>query len=952
MLARIKNWDKKFNYLIFFCAFCICQADAQPITLQPQWDNANGLPGNSVRTVCTDAYGRIWIGSENGLMVFNANTPSEKKIIKAVATYSIWGVSFFHNSLIIATKFNGLFVFDPKSGKQEAHFDSSIVNECRRLRVLSNQCFVLAKTGAYRLEYTPRKKWKLIKLTSDLKDGFFTDVFKWKGQIYATHYQEPTLLWNKGYILKNDTLVAEGKLVLYNRKSLINASYFAAVSDSERIFAAGVETHSYLLNEKKYKINYTGVRDPVIWDAIFIKNRIYAAAGRPVWMNMGAVLDYPHALQDPLRNNMFAQSLFYDSAHKGLWIGTYNRGVFFWPDPANSIFIPEGKSAEYNFSPVTSSSFFYFDNWKVIYADIEKNTRKIILKLPEGNSENIITSVKKYGDTTIVLTTSSVILLNSNFRTIKSFSVPGQTGREFHKYGNNLFFPSLHENFIIKLNIKDGRKLKIDIPTTEMRAVHDGDGLFYYAEGTGFGYIDSTCHTIKGFYPRVESFTLLHDKVWILNGSKLTAWHFDKKTFSLKKVKEVNAGEMIPNWRPSDIVSTNNKLLLVYKNAVLKLHEETVNPEWVYYTGNYLSHGKPIPSDSSVLFNRMNYLCRVIPENLVNEYQSKHLEVQIPQAAIIYQNSPFTFQFKHPDPIIQNYLLKKIELIDKHQHKTTFYCFDSTLYLHNGLRSGKYKMRFWVNNILAGERELIVRIPLLNNPDFYLTTAILFVLLSFLFIKSSADKRALRKRLLENKFQLLKQNLNPHFIFNTLNLIYALVLENKRDTSAEAIIKFSELHRYYLENINEDIIPLEKELDFTLKYISLEQLRVAIDSPFTVHEHIPDKLRISKMLVPCLILQPLVENAIKYSIATSSEILPPEIWIELLFENNQLLIAIENTFDAEKLHNIHGSGNGQQIVKERIMACCELYQMNVEIKLQVPLQFSKVGYRVEIILTV
>lgn len=885
-------------------------------------------------------------------MVFNANTPAEVKILKAVATYSIWGVSFFHKSLIIATKFNGLFVFDPKSGNLEAHFDTSFLNQCRRLRVLDNQCFVLAKTGAYRLACTPQKKWKLIKLPSGLRDGFFTDVFKWNGQIYATHYQEPTRLWNKGYILKNDSLVAEGKLVLFNRKRLINASYLTAVSDSERIFAAGVETHSYLFNEKKYEINYTGVRDPVIWDALFIKNRIYAAAGRPVGMSMGAVLDYPHAMHEPLRNNMFTQTLFYDSAHNGLWIGTHNRGVLFWPDPANSIFIPEGQSAEFKYSPVTSSSFFYSDNWKASYADIKKNTRKIIYRLPKGNSKDIITCVKKFGDTTILLTTNSVIFLNNEFKNIKTYYVPGQTGREFHKFGNNLFLPSLHENFFIKLNINNGQQLKINFPTTEMKAVQYGDGLFFYAEGSGFGYIDSTCHTIKGFYPRVESFTLLRDNVWILNGSILTKWHFDKKRFTLKKVREVDAGEIIPNWRPSDIVATDDKLFLVYKNVLLKLHEETVTPDWAYYTGNYLGFSKPIPTDSSLLFNRMNYLCSVTPENLVNEQQSKHLEVQIPQVAALYENSPFKFEFKHPDPTIQNYLLKVIELADENQHKKIFYCLDSTLYLQNGLKSGEYKIRFWVNNVLAYERELIVKKPLLNNPIFYVTVLILVTLISFLFIKTIADKRALRKKIFENKFQLLKQNLNPHFIFNTLNLIYALVLENKRDASAEAIIKFSELHRYYLENINEDIIPLEKELDFTLKYISLEQLRVAIDTPITVHEHIPEKLRTSKMLVPCLILQPLVENAIKYSIATASHTQPPEIWFEVLFENNQLIIGIENTFDPEKIHNNRGSGKGQQIVKERIMACRELYQMNVGVKVKVPLHYSKLGYRVEIILTV
>jgi two-component system LytT family sensor kinase len=151
------------------------------------------------------------------------------------------------------------------------------------------------------------------------------------------------------------------------------------------------------------------------------------------------------------------------------------------------------------------------------------------------------------------------------------------------------------------------------------------------------------------------------------------------------------------------------------------------------------------------------------------------------------------------------------------------------------------------------------------------------------------ERRAaeLEARLTSAKLQALRMQINPHFLFNTLNSIAALVYVNPR-AADEMLGDLSELLRRSLESMEEQEIPLAQELDFMAAYLRIEQKRFA--ERLRVEQNVPAELM--KALVPALILQPLVENAIRHGIEPQRA--PGLIVIEAKKEGRRLHLMVRD----------------------------------------------------------
>jgi two-component sensor histidine kinase len=170
-------------------------------------------------------------------------------------------------------------------------------------------------------------------------------------------------------------------------------------------------------------------------------------------------------------------------------------------------------------------------------------------------------------------------------------------------------------------------------------------------------------------------------------------------------------------------------------------------------------------------------------------------------------------------------------------------------------------------------------------------------------ISQERERRAaeLEARLTSAKLQALRMQINPHFLFNTLNSIVALVYVNPR-AADEMLGDLSELLRRSLDSMDEQEIPLAQELEFIGVYLSIEQKRFG--ERLRVEQSIPDELR--KALVPALILQPLVENAIRHGIEPRRG--PGLVSIEAKQEDKHLHLIVRDNGRGSPGADLNSSG--------------------------------------------
>lgn len=182
----------------------------------------------------------------------------------------------------------------------------------------------------------------------------------------------------------------------------------------------------------------------------------------------------------------------------------------------------------------------------------------------------------------------------------------------------------------------------------------------------------------------------------------------------------------------------------------------------------------------------------------------------------------------------------------------------------------------------------------------------------------------LQSQLTQAQLQALKLQLSPHFLFNTLNTITSLTLVGESQVSIDVTTKLGDFLRRTLDFEDHQLVTLAKELEFFDLYLEIESVRFK-DRLKLIRKIEPSCLSIE---VPNLILQPLIENAIKYGIAKSRE----ASLIELSIKKNQDFMEIE-LFNEGPLLAIQPSnkGIGLDNIKRRLM---KLYEDNYRITLE------------------
>jgi hypothetical protein len=157
------------------------------------------------------------------------------------------------------------------------------------------------------------------------------------------------------------------------------------------------------------------------------------------------------------------------------------------------------------------------------------------------------------------------------------------------------------------------------------------------------------------------------------------------------------------------------------------------------------------------------------------------------------------------------------------------------------------------------EKELLIAQNKNLQIKTYIQLGLLLLLITsvliFILVKYRGDRK--NKQIKQLRKQALQLQMNPHFLFNTLNSINSFIIENDKDQARNYLTKFSKLMRLTLENSQHEFIEIEKEVAFLDNYLSLEQVRKQ-NFDFEINVS-PD---IMKLKIPTLLFQPLLENSV------------------------------------------------------------------------------------------
>jgi LytS/YehU family sensor histidine kinase len=228
------------------------------------------------------------------------------------------------------------------------------------------------------------------------------------------------------------------------------------------------------------------------------------------------------------------------------------------------------------------------------------------------------------------------------------------------------------------------------------------------------------------------------------------------------------------------------------------------------------------------------------------------------------------------------------------------------------------------SHLISNYQQSLVSVLIINATIFSVCNILLMVIFEawIYFIESTESKRVtkdLERELSQIRFEVLKNQINPHFLFNSLNVLSGLIAKDS-EKAQKFIDEFSHIYRYVLETIEQPLVTLGEEIKFARSYIYLQQIRYGESLLFDVH--LPASY-LDKYLPP-LSLQLVLENVIKHNLNSSEQ----PLHIRISADGESLII--KNNIQL-KFSNDQRSGLGQKnLAKRYAMVTTRIPEFRVE----------------------
>ena len=927
----------KFSFFIsFFMTAYIASSQSVNIFNRIHYSTKDGLPSNTVYCAEQDDNGFIWFGTDAGLSRFDGvefinyglkDGLPDMEVLNFYKDFKgrIWIYSF--NGKICFIENGQIFTSKNTPFLKDADFNSQITS----INVRDDRIYITSL----------RDGVKII----DANDGILRSLK------YERRYTYGAIVGNAFYSFVSfpsafeffyqplDSIDANlsfkpFKVSLGEDVQSTALSYCGVVGD-EIFGISHVQRRNYifLFNTEARKFKLKQISDYKVYNFEIAEDNIY------LFTNEGVKLLDPVTLEITDYIDLEETTLFTQDFRGNVWLTTLNNGVFFLPK--NEVKRKTDKTFDEVLGMYATDSNLYVVNRDMeVFALSNNDHKRFIFKL-EGESRFQTIEVDSLG---AIWTLNSAFLRKNN----KEVSLSNSDSRT----GSNFFY---RDDILIVLKMSNLSWVDLD-KEIDITVNNDRLGKIYgyellaperavLANQHGLFLLDIEAKSIS-IIPGFEDV-----RVTGISSDKYDNFWFATAGYGLVRVpkKELNefSLEKLRKFKINNYSDVYEKLLIVDSviyatnpRGVTRVLFDEVGARYQYHISesNGLEPGKIHDLEyfnGEVFIGQSNGLFSFPHTQVfagdpafplyierISTNDSVYTNLDGAGISLSYNSGPISFETKTVYFRNQNDLTYQFRILGS-SLESTWSTSGSNEFVFQGLPPGDYYFEVRAKSTNSPWTPP-VRQPFTIKSIYWQTwwfkTAIALTIVTFvslILIFSSAAKRKreeLKKKKIESDLKALKAQINPHFLFNSLNSIQSFVLEGNTAIAEDYLVKYSKLMRTILNHSNLLSVSIYEEIESMNLYVELERLRLFQPLDFKVS--IDNDIDAFNTKIPSMVVQPLIENSIWHGIQSMND--PGEILLNFELKDKIIHVTVADNGTGFNRSTIDSQPRGIQLIQERI----------------------------------
>ena len=826
----------------------------------------NGLPSNHIYTILQDSKGFIWFLTDKGMVKFNGKIFKNFTTKNGMPNNDIWEARITtDNKIWFLSKSSSLgYIKNDSVYSFPSETEGEIFNPIFTGQVGDS----IYPTGSRKSFKLKNKKWHVtfdsdsLTKTKDASKIYNDPNIKF----LKINYNKDTLsvFGNKNKLLKNIKIPI--KINSIARRKQLNDSLFVWVSGKKyNIF----NIKSLKFHQFTFK-NEVGLKDVKHARINIVNNQIQISGTGFV-----GVLDKNFKIQSPFffPKNIKAHFAIIDKTNT-IWLATFSNGVYKLPYAKRNLnyYFTNNKTGKFSiisnqlYTSVFNKGYYKFNN--------STQNFESFLKVKEFPLKPV--EIKEF-ETSYFPSKYKLSTLNKGEIKAINFQNANNLGYQFIGFNNKLY--SLFSFGVHQLNIENltiekeffqsgcnqlfAFKNKLYIATNNGLKLFENDSIKQVTFSNiqfkksiltikqisknklilntdGFGSYITNLKTItqlpKTNFVIVENACIEKNTIWLATNEGILKYNNTPEGYKL--IKKLTISDGLPSNNIIDVIIYNNKIFASTHNGIVVIPKNQ----------------KSISQFLDIYIDNANYNNSIFNNNSSFQYV-KNNTTNFSISSIDFSEGNSTLNYKYRLQPIQK------KWINTSSNNLNF----------NNLAPKNYVLEINSNNITKTYNFKIT--PLWWQRTISKISFSIIVLFGFSFLILKIRNRELRKKtakletekkLAEFELYALRSQMNPHFVFNSLNAIQYYITKNQTELSEKYLVKFSKLIRLFFNFSRETFINLKQEVLLLKSYLEIEKMRFGDDFNFEI---IVDKnLDISKNKIPTMLLQPIVENAVNHGL--------------------------------------------------------------------------------------